>query len=106
MFLKYIKNAYYQGNVYLNIDLIVLQELGGYSAENLAKAEQIARENMKVLLRERKDFMIESNLSKSSDYDWISLMRKNGYDTIFLSPTRPAPVYYGSSGLRLSASYK
>lgn len=67
---------------FVNIDLIVLRELGGYTAENLAKAEQIARERMRVLLQERKDFMIESNLSKSSDYDWIGSMRKNGYDTI------------------------
>ena len=67
---------------FVNIDLIVLRELGGYTAENLAKAEQIARERMKILLQERKDFMIESNLSKSSDYDWIGLMRKNGYDAI------------------------
>src|ERR1700761_5143426 len=67
---------------FVNIDLIVLRELGGYNAENLAKAEQIARERVKVLLQERKDFMIESNLSKSSDYDWIGLMRKNGYETV------------------------
>lgn len=67
---------------FINIDLIVLRELGGYTAENLARAEQIARERMKVLLQERKDFMIESNLSKSADYDWIALMRKNGYETV------------------------
>ena len=29
-----------------------------------------------------RDFMIESNLSKSADYDWIALMRKNGYETV------------------------
>lgn len=67
---------------FINIDLIVLRELGGYTAENLAKAEQIARERIKVLLQERKDFMVESNLSKSTDYDWIALMRKNGYETV------------------------
>lgn len=67
---------------FINIDLIVLNELGGYTVENIAKAEQIARERMRNLLDERKDFMIESNLSKSADYDWIALMRKNGYDTI------------------------
>ena len=67
---------------FINIDLIVLRELGGYTAENLAKAEQIAREKMKVLIQERRDFMIESNLSKSTDYDWIASMRKYGYDTV------------------------
>lgn len=67
---------------FLNIDLIVLNELGGYTAENIAIAEQIARERMRSLLNDRKDFMIESNLSKSADYDWISLMRKNGYETV------------------------
>ncbi|HEY4064892.1 MAG TPA: hypothetical protein VGM30_23475 [Puia sp.] len=67
---------------FINIDLIVLRELGGYTAENISKAEQIARERMGNLLQERKDFMIESNLSKSADYDWIALMRKNGYETV------------------------
>src|SRR5882762_7551104 len=67
---------------FINIDLIVLRELGGYTAENIVKAEQIARERMRILLQERKDFMIESNLSKSTDYDWIALMKKNGYETV------------------------
>src|SRR5258708_27912456 len=33
--------------------------------------------------------MIESNLSKSADYEWIALMRKNGYETVlfFLGTT-------------------
>ena len=67
---------------FINIDLIVLRELGGYTAENVAKAEVMARERMKTLLQEKRDFMIESNLSKSSDYDWIALMRKNDYQTV------------------------
>ncbi len=37
---------------------------------------------MKALIQDRKDFMIESNLSKASDYEWIALMRKNGYETV------------------------
>ncbi len=41
---------------FINIDLIVLRELGGYTAENLAKAEQIAREKMKALIQEKKGF--------------------------------------------------
>jgi predicted ABC-type ATPase len=66
---------------FINIDNIVLQELGGYTIENVARAEDIARERMKELISSRKDFIIESNLSRSSDYDWIELMRKNGYQT-------------------------
>lgn len=67
---------------FINIDTIVLRELGGYSPENVVAAEQLARERMKTLIQEKKDFMIESNLSKSSDYEWIALMRNNGYETI------------------------
>jgi predicted ABC-type ATPase len=66
---------------FINIDNIVLQELGGYTTENIARAEDLARERMKELIFSRKDFIIESNLSRSSDYDWIELMRKNGYQT-------------------------
>jgi predicted ABC-type ATPase len=72
---------------FINIDMIVLHELGGYTPENLVRGEELARERMKALVQDRKDFMIESNLSKSSDFDWIALMRKNGYKTVlfFLS---------------------
>jgi predicted ABC-type ATPase len=66
---------------FINIDTIVLQELGGYTTENIARAEDLARERMRDLILSRKDFIIESNLSRSSDYDWIELMRKNGYQT-------------------------
>ena len=67
---------------FINLDMIVSQELGDYTSENLAKAEGIARDRMRKLLEDKSDFMIESNLSKSSDYDWIERMRKNGYDTV------------------------
>jgi len=67
---------------FINVDTIVLKELGGYTAENIARGEQFARERMSALIKENKDFMIESNLSKTSDYDWISAMRKQGYDTV------------------------
>ncbi|HET6256076.1 MAG TPA: hypothetical protein VFE32_18510 [Puia sp.] len=67
---------------FINLDMIVTQELGEYTPENLAKAEGIARDRMRNLLQDKCDFMIESNLSKSSDYDWIERMRKYGYDTI------------------------
>jgi len=67
---------------FINVDTIVLRELGGYNPENIAKGEQLAKERMRRLIQDREDFMIESNLSKSSDYDWIAAMRKNGYETV------------------------
>lgn len=67
---------------FINVDTIALHELGDYTPANLARAEELARERMKLLIQEKKDFIIESNLSKSSDYEWIALMRKNGYDTV------------------------
>lgn len=77
-----LNNAINPALPFINLDMIVLDELGGYTTENLASAEQIARERMKELVEQRKHFIIESNLSKSADYDWIGLMRKNGYDTV------------------------
>ncbi|MEO8568348.1 MAG: hypothetical protein ABI419_04415 [Ginsengibacter sp.] len=55
---------------FINIDLIA-NKAGGYTAENFAKAEMIYREKVGALLKNKNDFMIESNLAKSSDYDWI-----------------------------------
>lgn len=67
---------------FINIDLIVLRELGAYTPENIAQAENIARERMRVLLQAGDDFLIESNLSKASDYEWIARMRTNNYNTV------------------------
>jgi predicted ABC-type ATPase len=51
---------------------------------------------MKALIRDRKDFMIESNLSKSSDYERIALMRKNGYETVlFFLGTKDVEINTG-----------
>lgn len=71
---------------FINLDNIQ-KELGGYSAENALKAEGIAREKMLDLITRRQDFMIESNLAKAADYDWIERLRKQGYEThlFFLS---------------------
>lgn len=41
---------------FINIDNIALKELGGYSAENLAKAEEIARGRMNDLIKGSKGF--------------------------------------------------
>lgn len=67
---------------FLNIDLIAQKELGSYSAENIAKAELLFRDRLMELIRNGSDFMIESNLAQSRDYDWIANMIKYGYDVV------------------------
>ncbi|NII26803.1 hypothetical protein HB364_17065 [Pseudoflavitalea sp. X16] len=66
---------------FLNIDLIT-RELGSYSDTNFAKAEEIYRERITKLLQENAGFMIESNLAKDSEYEWIEAMIRKGYDII------------------------
>jgi predicted ABC-type ATPase len=67
---------------FINIDNIVLNELGNYTPENIALGEQIAKERMSNLIDRKENFMIESNLSKSADYDWIEKMQSAGYETV------------------------
>jgi predicted ABC-type ATPase len=68
---------------FINVDNIVIKELNKkYSPANIGLAEQLAREKMTVLIKANKDFMIESNLAKASDYEWIENMRKHRYETI------------------------
>ena len=67
---------------FINIDNIVLKELGSYTPENLALGERMARERMSNHIERRESFMIESNLSKSSDYEWIEKMQFKGYETV------------------------
>ncbi len=71
---------------FINIDNIQ-KELGGYTSGNTIKAEGIARGRMKELISQKVDFLIESNLAKSSDYEWVNRMREQGYQTslFFLS---------------------
>ena len=66
---------------FLNIDLLT-KELGGFTPENFAHAEMIYRERITSLVKSQSDFMIESNLAKSSDYDWLENMAKAGYDIV------------------------
>lgn len=66
---------------FINIDVIA-KELGGYTAENFVKADMIYRERVAELLNGKNDFMIESNLAKSSDYDWVEKVKNYGYDVI------------------------
>jgi predicted ABC-type ATPase len=65
---------------FINVD-VIQKELGDCTPENVIRAEEIARARMQELISENKDFLIESNLAKSSDYDWINLMRAKGYKT-------------------------
>ncbi|MDB5222585.1 MAG: hypothetical protein JWN83_1252 [Chitinophagaceae bacterium] len=67
---------------FVNLDVIAKDEMGGYSPENFASAEMIYRERISKLLKAGDDFMIESNLAKSSDYEWIEKMIKYGYEVI------------------------
>lgn len=65
---------------FLNIDIITKNELGGYSETNFAKAEYIYRQRIAELINNGQDFMIESNLAKDSEYEWIVKMKQKGYD--------------------------
>ena len=67
---------------FLNIDLITKNELGGYTATNFVKAEALYRERIGDLLRHKRDFMIESNLARDSEYNWIEKMKQSGYDIV------------------------
>ena len=67
---------------FINVDVIAKDELGGYTPENFAGAEMIYRERISKLLKAGEDFMIESNLAKSTDYDWIEKMIQYGYEII------------------------
>lgn len=67
---------------FINVDLIARDELGGYTAENFARAEELVRQRIGDHLAHQENFMIESNLAKSSDYDWIKSIASKGYEII------------------------
>ena len=67
---------------FINVDLIALKELGGYTEENFAQANLFARERIGRHLKSGEDFMIESNLAVQSNYDWIENVIKQGYNVI------------------------
>ena len=67
---------------FINVDLITLHELGGYSEENFAKADAVARERIGNFIHRGENFMIESNLSKASDYEWLQAVIKKGYEIV------------------------
>lgn len=67
---------------FINLDVIAKDEMGDYSTENFARAEMVYRERISKSLKDGDDFMIESNLAKSSDYEWIEKMIQRGYELI------------------------
>jgi predicted ABC-type ATPase len=67
---------------FINTDNIVKEKFGSYTTENYLRAEQIVRNSIEELIADEKDFLLESNLAKQSDFDWIQLMRKKGYQII------------------------
>jgi predicted ABC-type ATPase len=67
---------------FINTDLITRNELGGYSEENFAKAEDIVRSRLADHISKNANFLIESNLAKQSDHDWLRLIKEKGYDII------------------------
>src|SRR6266545_1288886 len=77
-----IEEKYIEPNLqFINIDLIVRNELGNYNEVNFAKAESIARGRIAGLIKKYESFMIESNLAKESEYEWIEKIMKKGYDS-------------------------
>ncbi len=67
---------------FLNIDFIIKNELGDFSAENIYRAENIFRQRASDLIKNRNDFMIESNLAQSNDYAWIEKLIRHGYEAV------------------------
>lgn len=67
---------------FINTDLITRNELGGYSDENFTKAETIVRGRIAGHISKNESFLIESNLARQSDYDWLKLVKAKGYEII------------------------
>lgn len=67
---------------YINTDLIARDELDGYTKTNFAKAEEIVRERIGRHIELEESFMVESNLARQSDYDWLNAMKAKGYSII------------------------
>ncbi len=78
-----IKDGYINPDLpFVNVDIVARNELGGYTEENFVKAAEITRERISKHLEFKQDFMIESNLAKTADYNWIENMKKAGYEII------------------------
>lgn len=80
---------------FINVDLITKDQLGGYSEINFVRAEELYRERVGQLISNSQDFMIESNLSKDSEYSWIEKMKQKGYEVVvyYLCTDYPEEVH-------------
>lgn len=80
---------------FINVDLITKDQLGGYSEINFVRAEELYRERVGQLILNSQDFMIESNLSKDSEYSWIEKMKQKGYEVVvyYLCTDYPEEVH-------------
>ena len=67
---------------YINTDIIARDELGGYTKMNFARAEEIVRERIARHIELEESFMVESNLARQSDYDWLNAIKAKGYSII------------------------
>ena len=76
-----MKNGYVNpGLPFLNSDNIQ-KELGGFTPENVMLAEEMLKNLLKEVISRKENFMIESNLARMADYEWINRIRKEGYQT-------------------------
>jgi predicted ABC-type ATPase len=80
---------------FINVDLITKDELGSYSEINFARAEELYRERVGILISQGQDFMIESNLAKDSEYNWVEKMKQKGYEVVvyYLCTDYPEEVH-------------
>lgn len=67
---------------FINVDLIIKNELGGFTTKNFARAEELVRIKIGDHLRRQESFMIESNLARSSDYEWLQSVASRGYEIV------------------------
>lgn len=67
---------------FINVDLIVKNELGGFTTKNFARAEELVRIKIGDHLKHQGSFMIESNLARSSDYEWLQSVISRGYEMV------------------------
>ena len=76
-----MKNGYVNPTLpFLNSDNIQ-KELGGFTPENAMLAEEMLKNLLKEVISRKENFMIESNLARMADYEWINRIRKEGYQT-------------------------
>jgi predicted ABC-type ATPase len=66
---------------FINVDMIA-RSTGGYADENYEQASLIYRNTVKARIDNNSDFMIESNLADSRSYEWVSLIKRKGYEII------------------------